>query len=270
MNWDPVARKDVRDAVRSRSLLLLTVLFVALFLALTLLAFRTGDREFADVLSTVAGLFAVLLPIVAFGVGYKAVLGERQARTLVLALSLPHSRRDLVLGKFVGRALVLSAPVVVGLVFSGGLVLAAGGAVGQLLDYLVFSGLTLVYGLAYLGVALCLSIATVSGRRATLSAVGLYVALVLVWGALVDLLVGILFRFQGSGSTPDWAVFLEFLSPTVLYQFLLDGLEGIESDFPGMADTPWFVTWWMATLLLVAWVVVPVALGARRLERSEI
>ena len=269
MNWQPVARKDLRDAVRSRSLLLLTAVFVVLVLALTLVAFRTGDREFADVLATVAGVFAVLLPVVAFGVGYKAILGERQAGTLVLALSLPHSRRDLVVGKFVGRAVVLSVPVGVGLVLAGAVVLVAGGAAGELAGYLAFSALTLLYGLAFLGVALFLSIGTESSRRATLGAVGLYVALVLAWGGLVDAIVAILFRLQGAGTNPDWAVFVEFLSPAVLYQFLLDGVEGIESPLAGMVDPPWFLTWWMAVLLLVAWVIVPVVVGTWRFERTE-
>jgi ABC-type transport system involved in multi-copper enzyme maturation permease subunit len=270
MNWAPVARKDVQDAVRSRSLSLLTVVFVVLVLALTLLAFRTGDREFADVLAVMFDAFAALLPILAFGVGYKAVLAERQAGTLVLALSLPHSRRDLVVGKFVGRALVLLAPVVVGLVLAGGLVLAAGGAPGELVDYLAFGALTLLYGLAFLGIAVFLSISTVSSRRATLGAVGLYIALVFGWRVMVAVLVTLLFRLQDPGPTPDWAVFVEFLSPTVLYRFLLNGIEGIESDFATMVNPPWFITWWMALFLLLAWVVVPVAIGAWRFERTEL
>jgi len=270
MNWKPVARKDIQDAVRSRSLLLLTMGFVVLFVVLALLAFRTGDREFGDILATAAGVFDILLPVVAFGVGYKAILGERQAGTLVLALALPHSRRDLVVGKFVGRALVLSVPVLIGLVVAGALALAAGGAVSGLGDYLAFGVVTLLYGLAFLGVALFLSIGTGSSRRATLGAIGLYIALVLAWGVLVDALVAILFRLQGSGTKPDWAVFLQFLSPANLYQFLLDGAEDVQSDIVGMVDPPWFLTWWVAVVLLLAWMVVPVAIGTWRFERTEL
>jgi ABC-2 type transport system permease protein len=268
MNWQPVARKDIRDAVRSGGVLVLTAVFVLLFVGLTLLTVRTGDGDFEDILSTAVGVVTFLLPVVAFGVGYKAILGERRAGTLVLALALPHSRRDLVVGKFVGRAVVLSVPVLLGLVVAGALGVGTGGVGGQSGAYLWFTVLTVLYGLSFLAVALLLSMGN-SSRRATLGAVGIYIALVLLWSILVEFLVRVLFRFRSPDVTPDWAVFVQMLSPAVLYTYLLDGIEGIRNNLTGMADPPWFVTSWVALVLLLAWVVVPVAVGYWRFEQVE-
>jgi ABC-2 type transport system permease protein len=271
-NWRSVARKDVRDAIRSRSVIALGALFVLLFLGVVALALQADDGEFADFVRFGAPVVALLLPVVALAVGYKAILNERRTGTIVLSLSLPHSRRDLLAGTFVGRALVLSVPIAAGLVPAGLLGIVLLGGIGEAGSYLGFTVVTVLYGLAFLGLAIAISTSTESSRRATLGAVSSYLVLVILWNTLVSLLVGILFRFQGPESQPDWAVLLQMCSPAESYRVLLDGFSSVDiaGSVAGLSDAPWFAEWWLALIILVLWMVIPVALGYRRFERAEL
>jgi len=272
-NWRPVAAKDVRDAIRSRTILLLTLLFAALFVGTAAIAIVGGDEPFGAFLDVGVPVVVFLVPVVAFGVAYKAILNERRTRTIVLALSLPHSRWDMVVGTLVGRALVLSLPIVAGLAVAGALLATVGGAPGELASLLLFAVPTLLYAYAFLGFALGLSSSTASSRRVTLAAIGSWVVFVSFWRQLVSVLVMLLFRFRAEAydSLPDWAVLLQLLSPTEAYLFLLDGLEAFSAG--GVADMdapPWFATRFLAVTILLAWIVVPVLLGYRRFRRVEI
>ncbi|MFB6217602.1 MAG: ABC transporter permease subunit, partial [Halobacteriaceae archaeon] len=132
MTWDVVARKEFRDAVRSRWLWALTVVFV-LFTAGAALLFALvsgGGGQQAQGLTSL-GLLGFLLspagllvPIIGLVVSYKAVAGERDSGSLKLLLGLPHSRLDVLLGKVVGRGAVVGVAVVTGFVLTAVVVLA--------------------------------------------------------------------------------------------------------------------------------------------------
>lgn len=270
-NWQSVAEKDLRDAIRARSILLLGVVFVFLFLGVSGLASVYGDDVFADFLTLAAPVVVFVVPIVAFGVAYKAILNERRRDTIVLSLSLPHSRLDLLVGTLVGRSVVLALPVAAGLALGWLILAVVGGGAGESANYLRFAVASLLYGVAYLGFALGLSASTASSRRVTLLAIGAYVVFVTVFRELVTVLVLLIYRFDAPNTSPDWAVLLQMLSPTEAYLFLLDGMAGFEvAGVAAMADPPWFAAWWLAVLVLLAWVAVPVALGYRRFRRAEL
>jgi len=273
MGWTAIARKDVRDSVRSRGLWILLGFFALLVLLFAYAGWvdDSGDAD-AFVRFTIDG-FALIVPLVAIVLGYKSVVFERQSGTIALTLSLPHTRRELVLGKFVGRALVFSAAVVIAMGGVLAIILVLYDTL-PLLEYLLFIGLNLLYGLAFLGLAMALSMSTTSGRRATAGAFGAYVLLVMLWSDLVNVLLLIIWRFDGSVQLdpPDWSLFLQLMSPLEAYLRVGASL----FDMPNVASVnlvegaPWFVDSWSAILILLAWVGVTLGLGYLMFRRSDL
>ena len=108
-----IARKEFRDRMRSR-----WVLAVAAILALFALviayfgAAQSGAVGFKGMELTIASLTSLviyLVPLIALILGYDAIIGERERGSLDLLLSLPITRLELLLGKYLGLALALAA-----------------------------------------------------------------------------------------------------------------------------------------------------------------
>lgn len=272
MTWLAVARNDLRQSVRSTGTWTLTALFLVVLGGTAYALAELATPEFDVLLDVVELLVALLLPLVGVVVGYDAVVAERESGTLALLASLPNSRRDVVVGKVIARAAVLAGPLLVGST-GAGLVSAVQYPSFALVRYLGFVAVTFLYGLTFVGIATALSMALSSSRRVIGGAFGAYVVLVMFWNQLVDVLVVILFRFR-PGALPDvpaWAEFLRFLDPRTAFVYLLGTWLDVGTTQPAMdLDSLWFTSRVAATAVLVAWVVVPVALGYVVFARSDV
>lgn len=274
MSWRAIARKDVRDAARSRAIWLIVGAFLLAFLAPALALPSVVAPDADGFVGFTQVVVTVFVPLVSIALGYKSVVGERDSGSIKLLLSFPHTRRDLAVGKFVGRSVVFAVPLFVVMVAAGTVVaVLVGGLPALRYGALVLA--TLAFGLAFLGLTLGLSMVTTSNRRVTFGAIGAYVLFGMLWDGLIQTLVLGLFRFMDPsillGNLPDWALFVRFLGPVEAYDRLVEALfdVGAATGYAG-PDAPWYVAAWVAPLVLVAWMVVPVAIGYRRFDRSDL
>ena len=99
-----------------------------------------------------------------------------------LALSMPHGRSTLVLGRFVGRAGVLSAATVVVMAIAGVLVVYPYGTL-QPLRFLAFVLLTVGHGATWVGIGVAASALVATNRRALVLGVVALFVFVIVWDA---------------------------------------------------------------------------------------
>jgi ABC-2 type transport system permease protein len=113
-----------------------------------------------------------LVSVLGLMVAYASIVGERSSGSLKLLLGLPYSRRDVVLGKLVGRAAVFVAATVAAFAV-GFLVLLTYGVVAPI-DYLFLVALTVLLGVAYVSVAIAVSASIRTRSRATAAAVGVF------------------------------------------------------------------------------------------------
>ena len=277
MSWQTVAAKDVRDAGRSKTIWLVVGVLGLLFLVLIGADFLTGSdlfNDFTDFVTTIVSFPGFLVPLIALLLGYKSVIHERVSGSIVLSLSFPHSRRDLIAGTFVGRGIVLLAPVlgtlvVVGLL--GAFLYPPSGS--ELLGFGWLVLITALFGLGFLAVAIALSMSTTAERRVTLGTFGTYIVLVSFWDNLVTATVQFLYRFRQEAlvALPDWAYLLYLLKPAEAYNRLLrvgfDTTRGARYVSP---EAPWFVDWWMGVVVFGAWIAVPLAVSLYRFERADL
>jgi ABC-type transport system involved in multi-copper enzyme maturation permease subunit len=272
VTWRDIAYKDINDASRSHGLWVLFALLTVLSVGYALAHSYLGEGTFSAFIGGLAGVVAVTLPLLALLVGYKSVVHERTSGTLLLTLSFPHSRRDFLVGKLVGRSTVLLGPTLVALTVAGVVGAVRYGTDGALL-FPWFLVATALYGLAFVGLAVGLSMATTVNRWITLGAFGGYFALVTLWGGLHSLTLVILHRFDTSvlSNMPDWALLFRLLGPNEAYDRLLRAGFDVDLATRYAADgAPVYIDWWMALVVLLIWFVVPLVVGFRRFESADL
>ncbi len=272
MSWRDIAYKDVNDASRSRGVWVLFGLLAVLSVGYAFAHSYLGASAFPAFLGGLAGVVGVTLPLLGLLVGYKSVVYERTSGSLFLTLSFPHSRRDFLVGKLVGRSAVLLGPTLVALTAAGVVGAVRYGTEGVAL-FPWFLVATALYGLAFVGLAVGLSMATTVDRWITLGAFGGYFALVTLWGGLHSLTLVILHRFDTSvlANMPDWALLFRLAGPNEAYDRLLRAGFDVDLAARYAADgAPVYVDWWMALVVLAVWFAVPLALGFRRFESADL
>ncbi|WP_054583989.1 ABC transporter permease [Halolamina pelagica] len=137
----------------------------------------------ADYASYMVGVVALLVPLVGLLLGHRTIVGERASGEMTLLLSLPYDRLDVVVGKFLARAIALGTAVAVGILGGAALVNYPFGSfeAGTVAAYTLG---TVLYGAAFVGVGLAVSTATTSTAVASSAAFGVFFLFVVVWSQL--------------------------------------------------------------------------------------
>lgn len=272
--WMVIARKEVRGLTGTRSAKL-GVAFVALVFLLGgyVVPTSTPEPTVADLDGLLRGILLFLVPLFGLLLGYRAVVAERVTGRLVLSLSFPHSRADVVVGKAVGRGTVLVGTLTAGVLGGAALVAYPFGSVS--LDTVgLYLGATLLFGLAFLAIGLGISTVTASLRRATVLTFGVFFLAVVAWPALdAFLLDGLQYVDLAGDELPAWARFVHGAEPGMLYRRVLDSFVSTNrlrsGAYLGTAE-PWFLRGGTAVLLLVGWTVLPVLAGYLRFRRTDL
>ncbi|AGN00034.1 ABC-type transport system involved in multi-copper enzyme maturation, permease component [Salinarchaeum sp. Harcht-Bsk1] len=277
-----VAKKDFRDAIQSRALWALVGTFIVLSVITTYgyteapeLFGTQEEATFGGLVFFTLGFTALFVPIAAIIVGYKSVAGEREIGSIKLLLSQPTTRRDVFLGKVLGRAAVLATGLAIGLVV--GLLFGAlliGGLNAWAL--VAFVALTLLFVAVYSAVMVSISATTGSTTRATTLAIGFFVLFELVWDVVPLMIVYVVEGFQFTTDYPDWAYIVTNVSPSTAYS------SGLFALLPGVADSleassdagsetdAFYQTPELGLVMLVLWIVVPLLVGYYQFNRADL
>jgi ABC-2 type transport system permease protein len=147
-------------------------------------------------LPSFASVLGFLVPLVAIGLGFDAVNGEFNRRTLSRVLAQPIYRDALLLGKFLaGLATLAIALLTLWLLVVGlGLVtLGVPPSSEEVLRGASFLIVTIVYGGLWLAVAMLCSVFFRSAATSALTALGLWLLLSVLWPLLVQFVVAALY-----------------------------------------------------------------------------
>jgi len=253
-----VARKEVRDALRNRWLMLYTAAFAVLALALSWMSLAgSGSYGFAGFGRTAAGLVNLVLlvvPLMALTVGAGTIAADSERGTLGYLLSQPVARGEVLLGKYLGLAVTLAAALGLGFGVSGLVIAGSGG--GDARGYGILVGLAFVLALAMLSLGVLVSVLSKRGSVAT--GVALFVWLGLAF--LSDLgLMGstVAFRLHVSELFA-----LALLNPLQVFKMAVLGSVHATLDVLGPAGTYAMQSYgdhlgWVFAGAIAAWIVVP-------------
>ena len=263
-----IAGKEFRDRIRNRWVLAVALVFTAFALVIAYFgAAQQGTVGFASIEVTIASLVSLviyLIPLIALILGFDAIVGERERGSLDLLLSMPITRLELLLGKYLGLAAALALSTVAGFGLVG-MVLLTGFDFNALFHYAGFVLSSVLLGMSFLSMAVAVSVFAVDRTRASGLAIALWFFFVLVFDLL---LLGALVATGGhaGGEIFPW---LMLANPAdvfrVLNVFSLDevrSLYGLSTVFPDGLAAPWKLA-----LVMVLWIAVPLGIAARRFGR---
>jgi ABC-2 type transport system permease protein len=262
-----IALTDVRDVGRSWMLWLSVALFVALTAGVSAVpVLATPDATAGESVGLAVDSSSLLVPIISLLVATQSITGERASGTLRVLLSLPPSRREVVLGKLVGRGAItavasLAATVATAVVVA---VLYGDVPVGTLA---VFGGLLALFSVVFVFVGVGISAGVSTTTRSTSAAVAFYLTTGLLWTVV---LVGV--RYAGTalgvvtpGTTPGWLHVLGALPPNTAFTRTYTALTaGGSAGVPLHRSAPFLLA------VLCGWALVVPALGYLRFRTAEL
>ncbi|RZT41487.1 ABC transporter permease [Cupriavidus agavae] len=259
-----VAHKELRDRLRNRWVLVISVGFAAFSLAIGYFGGaqqgEIGLRSAAFVIASLVSLAIYLIPMIALLLGFDAIVGERERGSLGLLLSYPLTRVELLLGKYLGLAAALGLATLAGFATVGVPLFLQFGA-AMLGPFLRFCGSAVLLGMTFLSIAVLLSVIARDRAQASGLAVAVWLFFVLVYDLL---LVGVLVAAGGQVGDAAIATAL-LLNPAGLFRILnvfslaaVRELYGLASIVPTALASPAALAaallgWIAAPLLLAIW-----------------
>jgi ABC-2 type transport system permease protein len=179
-------------------------------------------------LPSFVGILGFLIPLMAIGLGFDAINGEHNRRTLSRILAQPIYRDALLAGKFIASLATLAISLVclwllvVGL---GVLFLGVPPSWEEIARSLIFLVISIAYAGVWLAVAMLFSVIFRSPATAALLSLGVWLFMTLLWPMISPVLAQMIappdIRYVMLGlpspETLQWQVGLSRLSPNELY-----------------------------------------------------
>lgn len=262
-----IAAKEFRDRIRSRWVLAAAVIFTLFALVIAYFgsaqAGAIGFKGMDLAIASLVSLVIYLVPLISLILGYDAFVGERERGSLDLLLTMPITRLELLLGKYLGLGLALAISTFAGFGLAG-IVLSYGIGLPALLHYAVFMITTLLMGLSFLSLALLLSAFCNSRVSASGAAIVLWFFFVLVYDLV---LIGILVAV-GGGFVGRIFPLLLFLNPTDIFRIInVYNLDEVRSLY-GLATVlpQTLASTWILCLAMMLWIIVPLVIAYKLLR----
>ncbi len=260
-----IASKEWRDRLRNRWVLAVALVFAVFALAIAYFgAAQQGQVGFHGIEATIASLASLviyLVPLIALILGYDTIVGERERGALELLLTMPISRLEVLLGKYLGLAAALTSATAIG--FCAGLLpLFSELSVAEGWRYAGFVGSAVLMGLAFLSIAMLISVWARDRVRASGTALALWFFFVLVFDLL---LMGALVASQGGISSGVFAALL-MLNPADVFRLLnvfssdqAQGMYGLATVMPSAWTHPAVLV-----AVMLGWMLLPFYFAHRR------
>ena len=263
-----IAGKEFWDRIRNRWVLAVALVFTVFALAIAYFGgAQQGAVGFRSIEFTIASLVSLviyLIPLIALILGFDAIVGERERGSLDLLLSMPITRFELLLGKFLGLAAALAFSTLAGFGLVA-IVLATQLNLGALFHYFGFMLSSVLLGMAFLSLAVMVSVFATDRTRASGMAIALWFFFVLVFDLL---LLGALV-VTGGHYGGEIFPYLLLANPADVFRILnifsledVRSMYGLATVFPATLANPWLLG-----LVMFAWIVAPLAIANWRFRK---
>lgn len=268
--------KEIRDGMRNRWVVLITLLMAGLALVLAFMGSApTGTTKVSALAVTIVSLSSLsifFIPLIALLLSYDTIVGESERGTLMLLLSYPVTRWQVVLGKFLGQAVLLSIAIILG--FGIAAIGIALNSESELTGQAWSGVLRLLASSALLGaVFIALGLLISAGVRERGTAAGIAVGVWLLFVLVYDMgLLGLLAADTGQTMSDALVNGLLLANPTDVYRMLnlvgnnevsvLSGMAGLGAA--QQVSEPFLVG------LLLMWVSMPLIAACLLFQRRAL
>lgn len=269
-----LALKELRDGLRNRWIAAAIILLAALAIVLSLMGSApTGSVKVSALDITVinlASLSVYLIPLIALMLSFDALVGEFERGTMLLLLTYPVTRWQVIMGKFVGHVLILFIAIFAGygsaLLF---MVAMSGGSFEGWQAYFTMMTSSLLLGAVFISLGYLVSVLVKERATAIGSAIGLW----LIFVVLYDLLLfGALLLDKQQVIGQKLFSTLMLISPTDSYRILnLSMSDGVSQSagMAGLASKAGMSPELLLSVMLL-WVVIPLTTTLYVFQKREL
>ncbi|MDH5446190.1 MAG: ABC transporter permease [Gammaproteobacteria bacterium] len=271
-----VAEKEFRDGMRNRWVMAISICFALLALGLAYFgASASGIVGFTSLSTTIislASLAIFLIPLIALLLAYDSIVGEDEQGTLLLLLTYPLQRHELLIGKFMGHAGIMAASTCIGFGIAALLIAIM---TGELFDFNLWRAFGLfiltatLLGWVFIAMAYVTSVIVVEKSRAAGVSLLLWFWFVLIFDLLM---LGQLVLTKGA-SGGDWLPYLLLLNPTDVFRLI--NLAGFEAarQYTGLAhlsDSGALFNPYILSFILLIWIITPLSIAVWRFNTRRV
>lgn len=272
-----IAKKEIMDNIRNKWIIITAALFMLLTLVVSYFgSYGQGWQNLGETIGLMMALVQILIPIIGLLLGYATITGEIEQGSMSSLLSLPATRTEILIGKFLGLGVVMSLTILFGFGFAGGIIALNVQNVNYI-DYGIFIGASILIGLVFVSFSLLLS-SFFKKRSTTIGgAIFFWAFFTIIFGMILS---GILYSTVLSGVNmtqlingeihlhiPDWYYGISLLNPISAYSALVglnvgpvtttvqQGAGGIITTYPSFYSSGLMITillLWIALFLCFA------------------
>lgn len=271
-----IAGADLDDAARSKLLwgaaALLLVVSVPGYLSVAGALLEQPTRGVRYFPLAVANYVAPVALIAA----HRAVVGERESGTLRLLFGHPVTRRDVVAGKFLGRAALVGGVLSLA---CAGLGVATVSHYGTLpvVPFLTMTAYVVGYGVVWTGIVVGISAAAATRLRAIAAGLALFMVFgpFQIWRSIVVPLFTLLFTGSTSAGIdqldpntwPVWYEYVQRLNPIENFVQSRYAVMSLVEPGSSVRDPTMFL---FGVLVMLLWAAVPLAAGYWRFQSGDL
>lgn len=269
-----VARKEFTDGLRNRWIIAISSIFALLSIGLAFFgSAASGTLGFVSLSSTMVSLSSLavfIIPLIALMLCYDTFVGEQEAGTLLLLLTYPLSKSQLLLGKFLGHGAIMAVATIVGFGSAAAVLclvsdqVAASEILSHFASFILYA---IMLSWSFIGFAFMIS-ALVDEKS---KAAGLALIVWFLWVLVFDLaLLTALVAGDGLFS-PELLPYLLWLNPTDLFRLInLNGLT--PNDYAGVLSIAANAEFSLASLLgiMTLWIITPLAIANWLFQRKPL
>ncbi len=266
-----IAAKEIKDSFRNRWISFISLIFIVLSLSITFAGSAiTGTLALPTLPNLMTSLSTVsvfIIPLAAILLSYDAFVGEDEAGTLLLLLSYPLTRFQIILGKLLGHGVVMFVSISFAFGGTGILLLLLGETYSVMETLLVFMQFILssfLLALTFILVGYTVSLRATEKARAVGSLLFIWFLFVLLY----DLLLLAVLVAELSVINQSVLNLLIALNPTDLYravnEMAIDSREGLSL----LNGTSWALEGLYASML--AWICILMAVSYQLFRRKSL
>ncbi len=273
MLWT-LAMKELRDGLRNRWIAAAIIVLGTLALVLSLLGSAPTGSVKASAMDisviSLASLSVYLIPLIALMLSFDALVGEFERGTMMLLLTYPVTRWQVIMGKFLGHVLILFIAIFTG--YGGAMLFVTfvnGASMEGWQAYVSMMASSLLLGAIFIALGYLVSVSVKERATAAGTAIGLW----LVFVVLYDLLLfGVLLVDEGQLIGQKIFSMLMLASPTDTYRILnLSMFDGVSqaAGIAGVASEAGLSSTLLVSILLL-WIAAPLAATLIVFQRREL
>ena len=269
-----LAMKELQDGLRNRWIAAAILVLGTLALALSLLGSAPTGSIKASAMDisviSLASLSVYLIPLIALMLSFDALVGEFERGTMMLLLTYPVTRWQVIIGKFTGHVLILFIAIFSG--YGGAMLIlffTSDASMEGWQAYVSMMASSLALGAVFIALGYLVSVLVRERATAAGTAIGLW----LVFVVLYDLLLfGALLADEGQLIGEQLFSILMLISPTDTYRILnLSMFEGVSqaAGIAGVASEAGMSAELLISVLLL-WVLAPLAATLFVFQKREL